>query len=44
MIERILEDPENVSSDINDDNLLTKIWLNPTDTLKDILKTAQKGM
>ena len=40
MIERILEESENVSSDINHDNLLTKIWLKPTDTLKYILKNC----
>jgi len=40
MIEKVLEETENLSSDINDDNLFVKIWLNPTDTLKYILKNC----
>jgi len=40
MSEKVIEETKNLSLDINDDNLLTKIWLNPTDTLKYILKNC----
>ena len=38
MTERILEESETLSSDIKDDNIFTKIWTKPKDTLKYILK------
>jgi hypothetical protein len=38
MTEKVFEEPETLPSDINDDNLLLKIWLKPKDTLTHILK------
>lgn len=42
MTEKVLDESEHVSIDINDNNLLTKIWLNPTDTLIYILENHPK--